>query len=140
MSKFNFPAKMIFGRDGTQTLRSVTDAAGQKQGETVAASTGRRFVGPVKNGCGSAHLIVGAGITGSITVWYSNLPDPDETADGDWVQETNAAATVALTGAATNVYLYWTSVLASWFRIKVIVSGGSGTVACWVRNEGDQSR
>lgn len=139
MSKFDFPGKMIFGRDGTQALRSVTDAQGQLLGETVAATTSRRFMGPSKGGRGSAHLVIGAGITGSVTVWYSNLPDPDETNDAHWFQDASSSATVTLSGSAVNSFLAWGNVMASYVRIKVTVSGGSGTVVCWTRAEGDQS-
>ena len=139
MSKLDFPAKMLFGVDGTAQSRAQNGASGQLNGETVSASTGRRTVGVVKGGRFSAHLVIGSGITGSVTVWYSNLPDPDETNDAHWVQDTNAQSQVTLSGAAVNAFLAASGVIAAYWRVKVTVTSGSGTVVCWTRQEGDQS-
>ena len=74
--------------------------------------------------------------TSALTLWYSNLPNPDPTVDSDWVQDTTFT-TIDLTVAATSYFVNVGNVNAEWVRVKpsVVTSAGTG-IYVWVRSEG----
>lgn len=144
MSFINRPSQQIFGNppnpDGSLPFVAVS---AQANGETINATTYRTFTGPQReSGRFSVHLIIGAGLTGSITIYYSNLPAPTASAAGiaagHWVQDGNSSATVTFTGSAQTAFLDAGNVIANYIMVVATVSGGSGTVCAWVRFDGDQ--
>lgn len=141
MSLLNAPSRMIFGGatgpDGSQSVQA--NAAAQTVGEPISATTARMFTGPQKGtGRLSVHWIITGTITGSVSVAYSNLPEPVATTAGHWVTDSSAAATVALSGSAINIFQDVGNVIANYVLITVTVSSGSGSVVAWVRYDGDQ--
>lgn len=138
MSYINAYVKCIFGRDlaGDQAARAMSGKTAQTQVENVAATTSRKMKGPQRNGHFSYHLSVAAGSSpvGTLTVWYSNLPDPDETNDAHWVQDTSIAS-VDLSVVA-NTFVNVGNVNAEHVRFKVTRSSGTIALYLWARVEG----
>lgn len=127
----------VFGGATTdQATRAGRNPSQQKVGEVVTTSgTFRKVRGPRGTGHYSYHIgVTEASAGGGITVWYSNLPNPDETADGDWFQDTTIG-TIATTAVATfggNVG----NVTAEWVRFKCLPTGDSASVWAYYAAEG----
>lgn len=92
--------------------------------------------GPKGSGNWSAHIgnLVASGATSALTVWYSNLPEPDVTNDAHWVQDIGIAA-VDLTAVA-NTMISKAGCAAEWIRFKPAVAASGGTMFLWYRAEG----
>ncbi len=94
--------KRLYGYNtNDDARRQATNPSVQAIGEVLpvhATANARRFRGPGANGMWSAHVVVTAvaGATSALTVWYSNLPDPDPTVDAQW-SEVTAITDVDLT-------------------------------------------
>lgn len=117
-----------------------TNETSQAQAETLSVSAtanNRRFRMPRGGGHFSLHTRVGSasGATSALTVWYSNLPNPDVTDDTHWVQDTSITA-IDLTVANTTYFHNVGNVYAEWIRIKPVVASSAGTMYQWLRVEG----
>lgn len=91
MSYIGSFTRRIFGH-GNQVDPSGIN---QNKEETFAATTSRVMKGPRVGGHFSFHAKVGAGAggpAGALTVWYSNLPNPNPDTDADWVQDSAIAS------------------------------------------------
>ena len=138
MSYINSFVKRLFG--GTvgadQAARAQTGTSSQLIGENITATTSRKTKGPQRNAHLSYHGVIGAGSAPSatLTVWYSNLPDPDETNDAHWVQDTTIAAQSL--NAAGSFFGNLGNVNAEHVRFKVTYTSGTINLVLWVRSEG----
>ena len=126
----------VFGGQGDQASRAGNSTASQDDGEVVTtAGISRRVKSPRANGHFSYHArVTEASAGGAITVWYSNLPNPDVDTDDNWVQDTTIGSLV-LTGVASffgNVG----NVFAEWIRYKVLPTGDNASVYIYHRAEG----
>ena len=132
----------VFGRHTSDDplARASSGPNAQTIKELVAATTGRRVRGPSQNGHFSYHLMVAAGTApvGTLTIWYSNLPDPDPTNDAHWVQDTSIAS-VDLSVVA-NTFINVGNVNAEFVRFKVTRSGGTIELGLYARVEGEDNR
>ena len=125
--------------DGRQQASDTT----QRQPETLqvsATANARMFKGPKANGHWSMFFrnVTASGATSTLTIWYSNLPNPDPTSDADWVQDASIAA-VDLT-AVGNTMLNVGNVNAEWIRVKPVCVTTAGTCFAYIRSEGEQHR
>lgn len=138
MSVFNSFVKCIFGRSVTDDVRARSQGGSNAQTikEQVTADTSRVIKGPQRGGHFSYHLSVGAGSApvGTLTVWYSNLPNPDPTSDADWVQDTTIGS-VDLSVVA-NTFQNAGNVSAEHIRFKVTRTSGTLELFLWARVEG----
>ena len=138
MSYINSYVKCLFGRTiaADQAARALAGSAAQTLGENVAVTTSRKTKGSQRNGHYSYRAIVGAGSSpvGTLTIWYSNLVDPDVTNDAHWVQDA-AIASLDLSVVA-NTFVNIGNVNAEHVRFKVTRSSGTINLVLWVRSEG----
>ncbi len=131
MSYINAYVKKLFGGVNTdQAARVMSGKNAQAQTENIATTTSRVMKGPQKNGHFSLHVQVAAGSApvGTLTVWYSNLPEPDPDNDAHWVVDTTVTS-IDLSVVANTFYNVG-NVNAEHVRVKVTRS--SGTIALWV--------
>jgi hypothetical protein len=112
----------------------------QLQAESITATCARMMRGPRANGHMSAHIIVGAGSSpvGTLTVGYSNLPDPDPANDAHWVPDANVSS-VDLSVVA-NTFLNLGNIDAEYARFKVTYTSGTISLIVFVRAEGLEPR
>lgn len=138
MSYINSYVKCLFGRTvgADQAARAMSGSNAQTVGENVTSTTSRSTKGPQGGDHFSYHLKVGAGSSpvGTLTVWYSNLPEPDPAVDAHWVQDTDIGS-VDLSVVA-NTFVNVGNVYAEHVRFKVTRSSGTLNVLLWVRAEG----
>lgn len=134
-----FGDPLIPAADGGTPFPNQSPAA-QLDGETLAvATTSRKVKGPQRGGHFSFFGRVTEASAGasSLTVWYSNLPEPDATNDAHWVQDATIGS-IALTAVASffntvgNVY-------AEWVRFKCVVAGDTADLVLWYRSEDQRS-
>ncbi len=135
MSYIGQETVMLFGAGGDQNARSSAGKNHQNIPELLTVTTSRVLTGPPHNGHYSLHIKVaaGSGPTGTLTVWYSNLPAPDPAVDADWVQDTSIAA-VDLAVVA-NTFLNIGNVTAAHVRVKATRSAGTISLIVWGRVE-----
>lgn len=141
-----FAQRLYGGKPDTAngTLPDVRNlnAVNQVQAESLTADTYRMMRGPRQNGHLSAHIIVGAGSSpgagSALTVWYSNLPDPDPTNAAHWVQDTSISS-VDLTVAA-NTFLNVGNINAEYVMFKAHVVSGTVALVLFARAEGPSVR
>jgi hypothetical protein len=129
--------KMLFGGPGDALGRASAGANHQLIPELRTATDGRAFVGP-QDGTANAvsiHVIVGAGTApvGSLTLWESNLPNPDPTIDAHWVLNTGFAS-IDMAVAASTFRTVATS--ANAIRLKNTVTSGTHSLIVWVKGPG----
>jgi hypothetical protein len=74
--------------------------------------------------------------TGAFTLWASNLADPDETVDADWVQMTSdhgfsglAGGDPTTTSSAGGDIIDIGNAGAAWYRVKMVRSAGSANIS-----------
>lgn len=136
MSDFSGTVSRLFGGPGDEAGRLSAGPTTERVGETISATTSRRMKGPQRNGHYSFHGKVTSafGATSTLTIWYSNLPNPDGTSDADWVQDTSIAA-IDLT--STNGFFQAVgNVCAEYVRFKVTRNTSDGALWLFVRSEG----
>lgn len=116
--------------------RASGGAANQNIFESITTVARRVMKGPQRNGHYSLHVKVGAGTTpaGTLTVWYSNLPNPDPTTDADWVQDTGVSAIDLAVIASTFVNVG--NVNAEHIMLKANRTAGTCQLIVWARAEG----
>lgn len=68
--------------------------------------------------------------TGAFTLWKSNKPDPDESDDADWVQDTSVTFSDPA-GSASKAALEVGNAGFRFYRVKYVNASGSGTVSLW---------
>lgn len=141
MSIHTSQAIRVFGGGVTdQGSRAFTNPSNQAVAEVLAvATTSRKVRGPRSNGHFSYHLSITEASAGAsaITVWYSNLPNPDETDDTHWVQDTTIGS-IALT-STTTVFGNVGNVNAEWVRYKAVVAADTASVFLYHRAEGSEN-
>lgn len=137
MSVNTATATRVFGGIADQAGRVPGNPSTQLLGEVATtAGTGltQRVRGPRAGGHFSFHLgVTEASAGGGLTVWYSNLPDPDPAVDAHWVQDTTIG-TVATTAVAT-LFNNVGNVSAEWIRYKVLPTGDTASV--WLYHLGE---
>lgn len=117
----------VFG----QFLNSSNRVA-QLAGESIPVSTVSRVAAAADNGGRfSFHAIPTGGATATLTIWYSNIPNPSESVDGDWVQDT-AIGTVNLV-SGTPIFTSIGNITTDWIRYKVNVTVGTLQLSLWHR-------
>lgn len=133
MSYIGSQVKMLFGGPGDDFGRASGGSNHQLIPESIVASTGRATLGP-QNGLSNAisvHVIVSAGSSpvGTLTMWESNLPNPDPNNDAHWVQNAGFAA-IDLSVVANTFRTVVTS--ANMVRFKVTRTSGTISLVVWV--------
>lgn len=126
-----------FGGDAATSTASNAEPRTQGVTETLAVgTTRRRFRGPKKNGhiCIETLVDGAGGATSAMTVWYSNVPDPDVANDNDWVQDTTVG-TIDLTVTGAKLQNIG-NVFSAWVMIKAVVATSTANVRQFVRVEG----
>jgi hypothetical protein len=138
MSYIGSYARMLFGGTvgGDQPGRASGGSAHQNISESVVATTRRSIKGPQRNGHYSLHVknAAGSAPVGNLTVWYSNLPNPDLTSDADWVQDTTVTS-IDLSVVA-NTFVNVGNVNAEHVMVKVLRTSGTISLIVWARAEG----
>tara|TARA_R110002020_G_scaffold207256_3_gene412684 strand:+ start:26516 stop:26854 length:339 start_codon:yes stop_codon:yes gene_type:complete len=75
----------------------------------------------------SLHVI-NSGLTGTLTLWVSNKPDPDA-AVADWVQNTDVTFT-ALAGASTEM-INAGNAAGRWYKVRYVHASGTANMEIW---------
>lgn len=105
-------------------FRGSTTQAGQLAPEAIAVGTKSvACPGSSTHSRYSFQAIPSGTFTASMTVWYSLLPNPDETNDGHWFQDTDIG-TINF-AAGTNVGKLLGNACVPWVRYKVVVASGT---------------
>lgn len=84
----------------------------------------------------SIHLEWSGTPTGTFTLWCSDKPNPDESSDTDWVQDTSFSPTNPA-GSASKMLDSGGNMKSNLKRIKYVNTSGTGTLYGWatvVRN------
>lgn len=116
----------LYGR-----FAGTTNIASQALGESLAVGTDKRKLkGPFRTGRWGFTAIPSGTFTGSLTVWYSTLPNPDPTVDTHWFQDTDIG-TVTLTSGTTVGKLVGNA-MAPWIRFSVTTATGTMVLSLWV--------
>jgi hypothetical protein len=130
---------MLFGGPGDNFGRASGGSNHQLIPELITATTGRSFIGSQGSSNGySVHAIVGTGTApvGTLSLWYSNLPNPDPNNDAHWVQDPNgfgnAAPTLDLSVVA-NTFKTNVNIIANAIRAKVTRTSGTISLILWVK-------
>lgn len=134
MSYIGSQVKMLFGGPGDDLGRASAGSNHQLIPESIIVTTGRAVVGSQEgNAFYSFHAIVGAGTApvGTLTVWYSNLPNPDPNNDAHWVLD--AAVTSIDLSVVANTFKTVPAVLADHVRFKVTRTSGTISLVLWVK-------
>ncbi len=100
-------------------------AGGLADDDTLA----RAFRMDNENGNWSMHTIIGAGGTGTVKFYYSNLPYPRPDTLTDWVEDTDKD--FVLSGSAVSTYSSGVSRIAEQILCVVNLTAGSCTVVGW---------
>jgi len=132
MSQFNSIPTRIFGGDPLVPA----SPSNQRVPELLTATTSRKIKGPQRVGHFCYHAQVAAGTTpvGTLTVWYSNLPNPDETSDADWVQDASIASLDL--SVVANTFINVGNVFAEYIRFKVTRTSGTISLILHAKVEG----
>ena len=141
MANSGATVQKVFGGPSDQGARDQISSTTQLLPEAlVVGSTSRKIRGPKANGHFSIHVrnLTASGATSTMTFWYSNLPDPSETDDTHWIQETLITA-IDLT-VIGNTFYNVGNVNAEWIRIKTVAVTTAGTLYAYSRVEGSDNR
>ncbi len=110
--------------DTAHKIYDETNPTGTTYSDKISLKMGSLF---------SLHITNG-GLTGTLTLWASNKPDPDLTDDTDWVENTDVSFD-ALAGASKQM-INAGNAAARWYRVKYVHTSGSATLDIWA-NFGD---
>lgn len=128
----------VFGGPYTdQASKASGSTASQDNGEAITAGTtvSRRVRGPKGSGAMSYHLrVTEASAGGTVTVTYSNLPNPDVDNAAHWFAD-SAPISHVLTGIATFGGLL-TGKRVEWVRYSVNPTGDNASVFLYHTGEG----
>ena len=105
--------------DRTTHIFDETDPTGTKYSTVFSLKQGSLF---------SLHIITGA-ITGTLTLWVSNMDDPGLTDDTDWVQNTDVTFT-AIAGASKEM-INAGNAAGRFYRLRYVHSSGTGDLDVW---------
>lgn len=134
MSYIGSQVKMLFGGPGDALGRASAGANHQLIPELVTATVGRAVTGPQGTSANSisTHVIVGAGTApvGTLTLWESDLPNPDPNNDAHWVPNAGFAS-IDLSIVANTFRTVITS--ANTVRLKVLVTSGTISIILWAK-------
>jgi hypothetical protein len=119
---------------GTQTTNNTPGDT-----ETLNASKAfLPFTGSVSPGQFSIFLDVGAGLTGSFLVQGTNVPDPELSNNGDWVNlNPTVLGSLTFAGSAATVGVLATDQLWEWIRLNYTHTSGSATFRAHVITSGN---
>jgi len=81
----------------------------------------------------SLHIInteTTATVTGTITLWQSNLPDPNPDSVTDWVENTDVTFT-GVSGAGSQ-FINAGNSAARFYMVRYVNGTGAGVLSCWV--------
>lgn len=134
MSYIGSQVKMLFGAGGDQAALASAGSNHQLIPELITTTIGRAVVGAQDgNAFYSFHAIVAAGTApvGTLTVWYSNLPNPDPANDAHWVQDAGVAA-IDLAVVA-NTFKTVAAQAPDHIRFKVARVSGTISLILWVK-------
>ncbi len=122
-----------FGRFKGLATASAGESA--RAGESLATSGtpyARRSPGPRRGGRMSATSIASGTFAATMTVWYSNLPNPDPAVITDWWQDTTLG-TITLSAGTTGYALG--NLAVPWVLYRVTVTSGTLNFSQWVSYE-----
>lgn len=138
MSYIGSYSRLIYGGAiaDDPAARASGGANHQNIAENIATTTRRTMKGPQRNGHFSfqAKVAAGAAPVGTLTVWYSNLPNPSTASDADWVQDTSVTS-IDLAVVA-NTFVNVGNVNAEHIMLKVLRTSGTISLIVWARVEG----
>lgn len=118
----------IFGR-----FAGAADPTTASQGESLAVGTySRKVKGNPRSGRYSFTAIPAGTFTGSLTVWYSSLPNPDPAVAAHWWQDTDLG-TLTLTSGTTLGKAVGNAAVTH-IRFSVTVATGTAQLSLWVEN------
>ena len=78
----------------------------------------------------SLQLEMTGTVTGTFTLWQSNMPDADPTSDADWVENTDVTFTAV--SNATDQFINIGNAAARWYMVKYTNATGTGSLNGWV--------
>jgi hypothetical protein len=137
MSYIGSQVKMLYGAGGDALALASAGSNHQNTPELITANQFRVAVGP-QDGQGfysfHAKVAAGAAPVGSLTVWYSNLPNPNPALDSDWVQD--AGVTAIDLSVVANTFKTVPSVIADHIRFKVAFTSGTISLILWYKANG----
>ena len=110
--------------DRLEHILDETDPTGTVYSEPFSMEHGSLF---------SLHCVYG-GLTGTLTLWQSNIPDPSLTDDTDWVENTDVTFT-ALSGAGKQ-FINAGNAAAYKYRVKYFHGSGTGDLDVYA-NKGE---
>lgn len=111
----------------------ATSTVAQDDGESLAVATyKRKLKGGTRTGRFGYTAIPTGAFTGSMTVWYSHMNNPDPATEAHWWQDTDIG-TVTLT-SGTTVGKCVGNAVAPWIRFNVTVATGTMLLSLWVEN------
>lgn len=134
MSYIGSQVKMLFGAGGDQAALASAGSNHQLIPELITTTQGRAVVGAQDgNAFYSFHAIVAAGAApvGNLTVWYSNLPNPDPANDAHWVQD--AGVTAIDLSVVANTFKTVAAAGPDHIRFKVTRTSGTISLILWVK-------
>ena len=106
--------------DQLQHAYDQTDPTGTTYSDPIRMEHGSLF---------SLHCVYG-GLTGTLTLWVSNVPDPSLADDTDWVQNTDVTFD-ALAGAGKQM-INAGNAAGYWYRVKYVHGSGTGDLDVYV--------
>lgn len=120
------PQKLFITPNGSDSFAPPLDGVG-----VSGATTYYSKVFGAKNSDGqSVHLEWTGTPTGTFTMWCSDKPNPDETDDDDWVEDTTFTPTNPA-GSASKMLDSGGNMKANLKRIKYVNAASSGTLFGW---------
>lgn len=78
----------------------------------------------------SLHLEMTGTVTGTFTLWQSNMPDADPTSDADWIENTDVTFTAV--SNATDQFHTIGNAAARWYMVKYTNATGTGSLSGWI--------
>lgn len=121
---------------GAHRGQSTLGAA--RNGESLATSGtpyARHTTGPCEGGRYSYTAIASGTFTATMTIWYSNLPDPDPAVIGDWWQDTSVGSSGTITLAAGTSGASVGNIVAPHVLFRVTVASGTLALSLWYSAE-----
>lgn len=80
----------------------------------------------------SFHITFTGTMTGTLTIWFSNIPNAALDTDADWVEDSTATLTSPAGSATKDVYNIGNLAVYG-VRFKYVNASGSGTVRGWAQ-------
>lgn len=110
--------------------------AAARQGESLAVGTYARAAQGPKDGGRYGYTAAASGtFTGTMTIWYSHLPNPDPSNLADWWQDTSVGSSGTITLSAGTIGQSSGNLLAPWVLFRVVVATGTLLYSLWYAAE-----